>query len=595
MINLTNILRSTDSAVATAMTSAWQQYLDKYWMVAAAALLVLALIIILLIRKRNNKKAHDSLDDVSKRLNGLKSVPLPYKLSKAVALARTKKDIGDSVNQCQGDFDTVQKNLKKMQNMISDGEELVMMHKMGMEKKNIADITALQNETETLVNSLSAKLDDILQKETAEREKVNDLKEAFRGLKIRINNEAANYVFCWEALEKKITGIEKEFSNFEELMYASEFEKASALMGEIKQSIEQLNEIVEKIPELITVAKGDLPVLGEDVRSNYQQVEQKGAYLNHLNAAAILETVNASQQQCLQKIKNVEIEDVNEKLLDCEAKLTQLNQQIEQEASAYDKLTVLRQATDDDLAKLTAKMATVTNAYDKQSEHYGFEGWHDKLSGADSRLKELTAAYNSLTQTLQGSGVPSSTILLSLETIDHDILACYSEISNMASAIEGANYDEERARNQLTKLDVVVAEVEAKIRLNRLPAISQQYDADLAKANDFINRLQETLDETPLNVSILNPLLSMAIDFIYKLYESVSRILGTAIMVENAIVVGNRYRSSYSEIDSELTRAELAYRNGEYTQALSIALKAIEKVHPTSVSKLLKAHKEAAA
>ncbi len=595
MINLTNILRSTDSAVATAMTSAWQQYLDKYWMVAAAALLVLALIIILLIRKRNNKKAHDSLDDVSKRLNGLKSVPLPYKLSKAVALARTKKDIGDSVNQCQGDFDTVQENLKKMQNMISDGEELVMMHKMGMEKKNIADITALQNETETLVNSLSAKLDDILKKETAEREKVNDLKEAFRGLKIRINNEAANYVFCWEALEKKITGIEKEFSNFEELMYASEFEKASALMGEIKQSIEQLNEIVEKIPELITVAKGDLPVLGEDVRSNYQQVEQKGAYLNHLNAAAILETVNASQQQCLQKIKNVEIEDVNEKLLDCEAKLTQLNQQIEQEASAYDKLTVLRQATDDDLAKLTAKMATVTNAYDKQSEHYGFEGWHDKLSGADSRLKELTAAYNSLTQTLQGSGVPSSTILLSLETIDHDILACYSEISNMASAIEGANYDEERARNQLTKLDVVVAEVEAKIRLNRLPAISQQYDADLAKANDFINRLQETLDETPLNVSILNPLLSMAIDFIYKLYESVSRILGTAIMVENAIVVGNRYRSSYSEIDSELTRAELAYRNGEYTQALSIALKAIEKVHPTSVSKLLKAHKEAAA
>ena len=59
-------------------------------------------------------------------------------------------------------------------------------------------------------------------------------------------------------------------------------------------------------------------------------------------------------------------------------------------------------------------------------------------------------------------------------------------------------------------------------------------------------------------------------------------------MAENAIVIGNMYRSSYPEIDSELTRAELAYRNGEYTQALTIALNTIRKVHPETIDELTK-------
>ena len=59
-------------------------------------------------------------------------------------------------------------------------------------------------------------------------------------------------------------------------------------------------------------------------------------------------------------------------------------------------------------------------------------------------------------------------------------------------------------------------------------------------------------------------------------------------MVENTIVFGNKYRSSYPDIDSELTRAELCFRNGEYTQALKIAIATIEKIHPGSYEKLIK-------
>ena len=99
----------------------------------------------------------------------------------------------------------------------------------------------------------------------------------------------------------------------------------------------------------------------------------------------------------------------------------------------------------------------------------------------------------------------------------------------------------------------------------------------------------------PLNVKLLNATLQDAIDYIYKLYNNVNNIVGTAIMVEDTIVFGNKYRSTYSEVDSELTRAELCFRNGEYTQALTIAIAAIEKIHPGSYERMIKENAKSAA
>jgi len=62
-------------------------------------------------------------------------------------------------------------------------------------------------------------------------------------------------------------------------------------------------------------------------------------------------------------------------------------------------------------------------------------------------------------------------------------------------------------------------------------------------------------------------------------------------MVEEAIVFGNRYRSSFLEVNTELTKAEVLFRNGEYTKALTIAVDIIEKIKPGSYEKLIKKSK----
>ena len=165
----------------------------------------------------------------------------------------------------------------------------------------------------------------------------------------------------------------------------------------------------------------------------------------------------------------------------------------------------------------------------------------------------------------------------------------------MKTEIDGVSDDEDRAKKQLLKLQVIMNQMQVKIRKYKLPSISEQYEEDMVKADKYIVSLERLLEENPLNIQELNTTLKEAIDFIYKLYNNVNNMVATVIMVENTIVFGNRYRSTYADIDSELTRSELSFRNGEYTQALTIAIATIEKIHPGNYENMIKENAKSAA
>jgi septation ring formation regulator len=74
----------------------------------------------------------------------------------------------------------------------------------------------------------------------------------------------------------------------------------------------------------------------------------------------------------------------------------------------------------------------------------------------------------------------------------------------------------------------------------------------------------------------------------------VNNLVGTVEMIENAIVYGNKYRSLDPELDTQLTRAELLYRNGDYTQGIKVAIAAIEAVQPKHFEGLIKENAKSA-
>ena len=66
----------------------------------------------------------------------------------------------------------------------------------------------------------------------------------------------------------------------------------------------------------------------------------------------------------------------------------------------------------------------------------------------------------------------------------------------------------------------------------------------------------------------------------------------TAQLAEQAIVFGNRYRSSYADVDKGLSDAESYFYKGNYKESLDMAIKVTSMIDENMYRKLMKVYEK---
>lgn len=559
---------------------------EDYLIYIAIAIVLLVILTIVMVMLRQ-KKARKELDELELKYNSLKSIPLSFKLNKAVALSRVNEEMAQRVEGCKTDFDAVQEKLKECSVILAEIDDMVYVRKTKHANRKMSNLISLLNQVEENANRVNETLDEALEKENEQREQINKLKEQFRGLKKKINDNRAAFHQANEYLEREIVSVEKMFSLFEEWMFASEFNKAADQQIEILDTMKRLENLLQTLPALYERAKGVLPRIIDEVGYTYAQCKNKGVFLEHLEIKKNLEIISDMLKEDLNKLRNGQVMNVDEDLNECEKRLLQLQEQIGKEDKAYDEVSSNLDILFESIKSVNQDVEAIEILYNRVYERFGFENWTDKLKETDEKLATLNEMKRKLEKIILEKSIPYTTIQIAYKELDQSNTVFLDEVAKMKVKLETACSDEERAKKQLIKLQLIVNEIRVKMSKHRLPSVSQNYEDDLHKAVVMIKEITCVLNNTPLDVKRLNTDLRSAIDYIYTLYNSVNNLVGMAIMVENTIVFGNRYRSSYPDIDSELTRCELCFRNGQYTKALKIGIQAIEKMHPGAYENLI--------
>lgn len=554
-----------------------------YIVIAIVAIIILT-IIMMVIRQ---KQARKQLEELELKYNSLKGIPLAFKLNKAVALSRVNEEMGQRVESSKSDFDVIQEKLKDCSVQLAEIDDLIYVHKAKAAKRKMAALLKDLEYCEENAEQVNSSLDEILEQENEQRVHINKLKDEFRSIKRQINENRASFSQSYEYLEMEIASIEKMFSSFEEWMFASEFNKAADQQKEIKDSIKHLGELVDVLPSMYERAKGVLPRAIDEVGFNYAQAKNKGVYLEHLEVRKNLDVISDMLKNDLNKLRNGNPQNVHEDLNDCEKRIAQLAEQIMKEEKAFDEVDENIDILFDTIKGINRDVEGIGELYNRVYERFGFENWTQRLKDVNDKLAVLNDMQRKLDKVVAEQRVPYTTILIAYKEVEQSAAAFINEVAEMKQKLDNACSDEERAKKQLVKLQLIVNEIRVKMSKHRLPSVSQKYEDDLHKGSMMIKDIHVILDNSPLDVKRLNSELRVAIDYIYTLYNSVNNLVGMAIMVENTIVFGNRYRSSYPDIDSELTRAELCFRNGQYTKALKIGIQCIEKMHPGAYEKLI--------
>ncbi|HEY4537502.1 MAG TPA: septation ring formation regulator EzrA [Erysipelothrix sp.] len=558
------------------------EFLNQNKIIIAVIFAVIILVIFFLMRSSKKRKLKHRFDEIEIKYNELMSIPILFKINKAVGLAKINQSLAKDVDICNNLFETVRELQDDLVQQIGDADDALAYGKLKEADELFTSLESLIEESMEKTYLLDQKLETLLEEETQQRLQINEQKNVFRDLKRQAKASEMQLGESYPLIQSDMQDIEHLFSNFEEWMYASNFQKAAEVSEQAKASIEVLEAKINAIPKLYERAKGYIPELLDEVSRLYQGVKQEGVFVEHLEVPRNIGILSEVLKEDLLHIAQGHIDKSAESLTESEKRLEQLVLEIQKEATAHQEVETIYAELSSLIESLGYGVGELEKEAQRIEERFDFPGFEEQVEVFKQRLLELQARDQNIHRMLHEEAIPASSILLSVKELDQDTRFLFDDFKKEKEKAEQANADEVRARKQLLKLHLIINDVQVRIKNRSLPSISEKYQDDLKKSYGYTDQIKAMLEQTTLNVSLLNATVDEAIDYIYKLHNNVNNLVGVVDMCENAIVYANKFRAFVPDIDAELTRAELAFNNGEYTQSLTTIINSIDRFRPNT-------------
>ena len=553
--------------------------------IIAGIILAIVLVIIIMVKSSHKNNLKKAVESLYVRFNAIKTVPIAFKLNKAQAMAKRNEQTAASVQEYYQKYEETEKHINQIQEMLNGIDDEANSRSYKESLKAIEEAKEHISDCEVEIKNIDDFLEEFSKKDDEQREYSSTLKEKYRIVKNTINENANILSIAFNGIVEKLQKCEELFSSSEEWMYASDYSSAEGDLKKIDEILDEIKINANAIPKCIKDTKGVIPVMLDEAKREYALTKQRGVYVDHLEVDSKIAEIETKLNEDIKHLMSGDTEGIRDNCREAKRILNELIESLAAENRSFKEA----KETNDKAFEHTNDLEKVENyvrvAYDKDSARFGLQDLRPTLKVVRENIEKYKERYKAINEDLATSSKPSSEILVDAENLCNDIEKDKKDLYAYKTVIDKSTDGEIRAATQLTKLQLVVSEVESKIAEHHLPTISASYKDDLIKSRQYIGQLRTLINEVPINIDRLNKTLDEAIDFVFKFYNNVNNIVGMAIMVENAIVFGNKYRSTIPEVDRELSKAEFQYLNGEYTKALKTAIACMETLFPDNADK----------
>lgn len=565
------------------------EFVKKPPFLIGIGIFILLIMVVLFYRAFRKKQLTKRVEDYEILYNACISVPISFKLNKAANIAKMNPVIDEELQNVKNQYLDLEKRHEEIAIVLEDIEDALSFGKLKIATSSVYDLEDLVRDTEEITHSLDAQLDKMLEEEVTQREEITELKDIFRGDKTRLVNQMNRYGQSYENLESISKSIEDKFSEFEEWMFANDYEKAKALSQDIKSDLEDFANKLDTVPKLYTLAKGEIPEHLDYLSKAYQEARNQGVYLAHMDVPKSIIFVSDKVKENLKHISALELDSAQDSLNTSIEALVAMQEAIDKEVSAHyemqDKMKSSFTILDDYLEDVEEASASK----EKVALRFNFERYENQIDEYLQMAHDLNEKRGVILEIFEENETPATKQVNVMNELIEELDLSTKSFYTLSEKVKQANADEIRAKEQLRKLYLIINDVEVRIKKRSLPSISEKYVHDLERSRAYVHQINNLLNEDVLDVSTLNGTVSEAIDYIYQLHNNVNNLVGVVDMCENSIVYANKYRAYVPDIESELTKAELAFNNGEYTQSLTMIIEAIERFKPnTSYEEMIK-------
>ncbi len=558
--------------------------------IAGAFILLSALLFILTIIIKNKRKNSilSSVDKLTTEKNLIISSQLMSELSKASKLVNNKKT-EELVESWKKRYDNIEnKDMPKLTDNLIDVENRCVnkdykaaKEALSLAEKNIFHVKA---KSYKLLNEIK----ELTESEERNREAVTKLKSLYREVVFKYNKNKNEYGDICNPIELQFENIDKLFSGFEVAMQNHEYDELGKIVKALDDMIHNISIVIEEAPTIILMSTMILPKKMNDIKSISTKLVRAGYNLEYLNLDYNIEETNKKISEIMDKLKVLNLQD---SIFD----LKTLLDYYESIYSDFDAEKRGKKEYERGLINITERLSKVTsivkNLYAEISNLKDtYDLSDDDIKVIDEINKELISVKDSFKLVNDRSLckiMPYSKLSNDCELVAVSLSKVEDKLESTLKNLGSLKEDEARARDQLFEIKSIINNSKYKIKDYDLPKIPDQFYVEMKEAYDAVKEINKELDKKPISIKTLNLRVETAGDLALKLFKTAASTTKTAAMAEMAIVYGNRYRSSNSEVESGLNKATKAFNKGNYKDSLEIVLNTLNIVEPGIHKKLL--------
>ena len=540
---------------------------------------ILGFITLFVTRKQTNKKFKNKVNELDVEKNQLINVKILSEITKVRSLVKTD-NLKHKLEDWDHTFNYIKEEmLPKITDEISDVDFLIDKRDY---KGAVKKMTGIEIEIEKLRRKSKKLIDEIqiiTNSEERNRALITKLKVEYRELYSKFTRNEKEYGELKDIIEKEFEKIDEKFQAFENAMDQNDYVEVEKIVVVIEEDLAKLKNILNNIASILLMATVLVPGKIEEAKTLYARMIRDGYPLDYLNVEYNIQEIEKKIEGIMENIRALEMEDANIELKTILDYFSTLFKDFDKEKECKDlfkegckKFRYKLEKVNKVVYDIYIQIDDIKVTYDLTEEEINrFSTLNKNLEDINQNFKILlehgktkTFAYSRLYDELDGLGVKLSRLQ---DDLDYQL-----------KSITSMQDDEYRAKEQLATIQELLKKAKLKLKDYKLPVIPSSYYVELKEAQDAIREIVKELDKKPIVIKILNIRVDTARDLVFKIYNKTTDMIKISQTSENMILYGNRYRSSYPEVEQELEKATTLFYKGQYEQALQTAEAAIKLV-----------------
>jgi len=544
-------------------------------------------IVLNVLQSKKNKQYKKIINNLEIEKNKIDSAPVAPELAKIETYLKNEK----MEIMYNGWKDRLQ-NIKEIKipnitDMLIEAEYSLsqMDYKSTMYK--IAKLEMEIYKVRTTSEFLLEEIKEITNSEERSRAVVIKLKAKYRDLYQKFVSNKADFGEISKFVALRFQNIAQSFEAFETTMEKNEYAEVPEIINSIDELLRHIEVVVEELPSIVLLAEIVIPKKIKEAGTIYNKMKELGYPLDYLNVEYNIEEANKKIEDILNRAKELNLE---ESLFD----LKVLNDYFDSLFNDFEKEKTIRKEYEESnvilskkLQKMNELVMDIFSQIEDIKKQYNLS--EENLNTLYEVKKELEIVNNDykalLTQsssmTLAFSKLKEEIVIVmnKLTTLENRLDACLDVIGNM-------HEDEQRAREQLEEIKIILKDAKSQLGDYKLPVIPNTYYVELREANEAISEIIKELNRRPINIEVLNTRVDTARDLVLKLFSTTKQMIRMAMLAEMAIVYGNRYRTSVEGLDKKIDYSEDLFLKGDYNRSLELTINLLNKIEPGIYEKL---------